>query len=150
MGGKSVKEGFRSFPFRKVINEVVPVGEPMLPCACDNRGSAIFHGVHRPHCLLPPQSSSKRQPEMGIHERFCHGDDEGGCIIFARPHRVFAVGAHIIRFHPISSVYMVAPFRGFGHRLLNRHRCSPVISPLLVGRDALMVRSILERGEAWR
>jgi hypothetical protein len=78
-----LKEGFRGFPFCEVINEAMLVVEPILPCARDKRGSAVFrcvhrfHCVHRPHCLIPPQRTSKRKPEMRIQERFCHGDDEG-------------------------------------------------------------------------
>jgi hypothetical protein len=120
-GSEILKEGFRGFPFREVINEAMPVVEPMLPCSRDKRGSAVFHCVHRPHCLIPPQRTSKRKPEMGIQERFCHWDDEGRIIVFSRPHRIFAVSSHIIGFYAVRAVYMVSPFSCFGHSILNRH-----------------------------
>src|SRR5687767_10461136 len=90
-GSKILKEGFRGFPFREVINKAMPVVEPMLPCSRDKSGSAVFDCVHRPHCLTPPQCTTKRQPEMGIQERFCHWNNEGRIIISSRPYRIFAV-----------------------------------------------------------
>src|SRR5262245_66074969 len=62
--GKRVKEGFRTLPFCEVINEAVPVGEPMLPCSRDNRRSALFYRVHCPHGFLPRYRTAKRPPEL--------------------------------------------------------------------------------------
>src|SRR5919198_2539559 len=53
--GQTRKEGRRGVPCREMINEAVPVREPLLPCPRDHRGPAVFHGVHCPHVLIPPQ-----------------------------------------------------------------------------------------------
>src|SRR5262245_9374817 len=98
----------------------------MVSCSCDHRCPAVFHGVDCPHFLLPLQRTSKSMPEIGIEERVCHGDYEGGVIIFPRPHGVFAVGSPIVGVHAVSPVNVIPSFGGFLEYLCDCHVCSPL------------------------
>src|SRR5690348_12863274 len=70
---QGLEEGRRGFPCREVINEAVPMGEPMVSCSRDNRCPTVFHGVHRHYWMFPRQRTPKRMPEIGIEEGFFHG-----------------------------------------------------------------------------
>jgi hypothetical protein len=41
----------------------------------DHRCPAVFHGVHRPHRMVPLQCTPQRMPEIGIEEGLFHGDN---------------------------------------------------------------------------
>src|SRR5215813_8135173 len=124
--GQALKEGGRGFPCREVVNEAVPVGEPMLPCPRDQSGPAVFHCLNSHHFMIPPQPPPKSMPEIGVKECFFHGDNEGGLVIFPCPHGVFAVGSHIIGVHPVRTVYVITPFGSFVQGFLDRHIFSPL------------------------
>src|SRR4030095_2225594 len=121
---QGLKEGRRGFPCREVINEAVPAGEPMVSCSRDNRCPAVFHGVHRHYWIFPRQRTPKRMPEIGIEEGFFHGDNEGGLVIFPRPHGVLAVGSPIVGVHAVRPVEVIPAFGGFVYGFLDHHSFS--------------------------
>ncbi len=49
------KEGFGRFALSEVVDEAVPVIEPLLPCSRYNSGPSVFNCVHSHHCMIPPQ-----------------------------------------------------------------------------------------------
>jgi hypothetical protein len=60
-------------------------------------------------------------PKMGVKERVCHGDDEGGRIIFPRPYGVFVVGSRIFGVHAVRPCDVVPAFGSLVKCLCDGH-----------------------------
>ena len=71
--------------------------------------------------VLPPQGTTERTPELGIEEEIIHlNGPEGVQSDDTNPHTRF----------PVLEGGLVSAFSGFGHDLLERHRCCSRHLPL--------------------
>jgi hypothetical protein len=80
--GKALKEGFWSSPFREVVNEAMPMVEPMLLWSRYDSWPAVFNFVHSHQPMIPSQRTPSCLPKLRIEKGFFHGDHKGRVVIF--------------------------------------------------------------------
>ena len=73
---KALKEVCCGLAVCQTIDEAVPVGAPLLPCARDHRGPAVFQCVYCPHGMMPAQRPSSRLSKVWVKKRFFDSDQK--------------------------------------------------------------------------